>query len=534
MSPAPVCGRTYGSTGRSSVQTADPCARSWGHGATKPVPARGRRRVLLRAALAAPGAEAAPCGTPGNNEIVEENCLPGSPASEWDVVGRRRRGHPGLRDRHQRPAGRDGRASRSTPTPRTTGSTSTGWATTAATARGTSRRSSRRSRCRRTSRRAPIRRRPAWSTAATGPQSASWNVPGHRHVGHLLRQARARERRRRRQPRHVHRPRRRRRLRPAVPDVGHDLAGLQHLRREQPLRGQPGRAAPTRSPTTARSSPAATRPRTGSSTPSTRWSAGSSATATTSATPPASTATACRPSCSSTSSFLSVGHDEYWSGTQRANVEAARDAGREPRLLQRQRGVLEDPLGEQPPHARHLQGDARERQDRPRGEHLDRHLARPAPVQPAGRPAGERADGHRCSPSTRASAALRVPADDGKLRLWRNTPVASQLPGGVADADRRHRSATSGTRTSTTGRGPAGLVRLSSTTVERRRQAAGLRLDLRVRHGDAPPHALPRRERRRARTRWCSARARSSGRGGSTPSTTAAARRPMPRCSRRP
>ena len=25
--------------------------------------------------------------------------------------------------------------------------------------------------------------------------------------------------------------------------------------------------------------------------------------------------------------FLSVGHDEYWSGQQRANVEAARDAG---------------------------------------------------------------------------------------------------------------------------------------------------------------------------------------------------------------
>ena len=25
--------------------------------------------------------------------------------------------------------------------------------------------------------------------------------------------------------------------------------------------------------------------------------------------------------------FLSVGHDEYWSGTQRSSVEAARDAG---------------------------------------------------------------------------------------------------------------------------------------------------------------------------------------------------------------
>ena len=38
-------------------------------------------------------------------------------------------------------------------------------------------------------------------------------------------------------------------------------------------------------------------------------------------------AIAAAPSCSSTRSFLSVGHDEYWSGAQRANVEAARDAG---------------------------------------------------------------------------------------------------------------------------------------------------------------------------------------------------------------
>ena len=32
-------------------------------------------------------------------------------------------------------------------------------------------------------------------------------------------------------------------------------------------------------------------------------------------------------SCASTAAFLSVGHDEYWSGQQRANVEAARGAG---------------------------------------------------------------------------------------------------------------------------------------------------------------------------------------------------------------
>ena len=43
---------------------------------------------------------------------------------------------------------------------------------------------------------------------------------------------------------------------------------------------------------------------------------------------------------------MSVGHDEYWSSEQRANVEAARDAGVQPGLLHRQRDVLEDPVGE--------------------------------------------------------------------------------------------------------------------------------------------------------------------------------------------
>ena len=82
--------------------------------------------------------------------------------------------------------------------------------------------------------------------------------------------------------------------------------------------------------------------------------------------------------------FMSVGHDEYWSGQQRANVEAARDAGREPGLLQRQRGVLEDPVGDLHrrhghalPHARLVQGDAQLPQQPGPDQHLDGHLARP-------------------------------------------------------------------------------------------------------------------------------------------------------------
>ncbi len=42
--------------------------------------------------------------------------------------------------------------------------------------------------------------------------------------------------------------------------------------------------------------------------------------------------------------FLSVGHDEYWSGDQRANVEAARCRSK-PGLFQWQRSVLEDSVG---------------------------------------------------------------------------------------------------------------------------------------------------------------------------------------------
>ena len=102
-------------------------------------------------------------------------------------------------------------------------------------------------------------------------------------------------------------------------------------------------------------------------------------------------ATARAPSCASTSAFLSVGHDEYWSAAQRANVEAARDAGCQPRVLQRQRDLLEDPLGAQHrrardpvPHAGHLQGDARQRARPIRDRDLDGHLARPA-LQPARR-----------------------------------------------------------------------------------------------------------------------------------------------------
>ena len=66
--------------------------------------------------------------------------------------------------------------------------------------------------------------------------------------------------------------------------------------------------------------------------------------------------------------FLSVGHDEYWSGAQRSERRSGARRRRQPGVLQRQRGLLEDALGKQHRRNRHavpdaglLQGDARER-----------------------------------------------------------------------------------------------------------------------------------------------------------------------------
>ena len=96
--------------------------------------------------------------------------------------------------------------------------------------------------------------------------------------------------------------------------------------------------------------------------------------------------------------YLSVGHDEYWSGGQRANVEAARDAGVHLAFFSGNEVFWKtrwEPSidGSATPNRTlvDVQGDARQRQDRPAAGRVDRHLARSA-LQPAGgwRPAGER------------------------------------------------------------------------------------------------------------------------------------------------
>ena len=119
---------------------------------------------------------------------------------------------------------------------------------------------------------------------------------------------------------------------------------------------------------------------------------------------------------------------------------------RQPRVLQRQRDLLEDALGEldrrhrtrptgrssatrkATPRAAPSTSTAIGTSTATRTRRLDRAVA----TEPAGRrrrPSRERADRDRSAGAT-TTAAIQVPAADGKLRLWRNTghrPAAATL-----------------------------------------------------------------------------------------------------------
>ena len=148
--------------------------------------------------------------------------------------------------------------------------------------------------------------------------------------------------------------------------------------------------------------------------------------------------------------------------------------GREPRVLQRQRGVLEDALGAEHRRLgdrRTARSSATRRRTPTRRSipirRVDGHVARSA-LQPAGRrrPAGERADRHDLHGERRsATTRSRCPRPTARLRFWRNTGVADARAGADGDRCRPARSATSGTRTSTTASGRPGSIRLSTTTV---------------------------------------------------------------------
>ena len=169
--------------------------------------------------------------------------------------------------------------------------------------------------------------------------------------------------------------------------------------------------------------------------------------------------------------FMSVGHDEYWSGTQRAQVEEARAAGvhlaffsgNEVYWKTRWESAIST---DATPHRTlvcyketHAGQKIDPLPDVWTGTWRD---ARFSPPADGGRP--ENALTGTMFRVNSGTSAIRVPAAEGKFRFWRNTSVANLAQGSVAqmpdgtlgyewdeDADNDSR--------------PPGLIRLSDTTV---------------------------------------------------------------------
>ncbi|PRY32039.1 Ig-like domain-containing protein [Pseudosporangium ferrugineum] len=167
--------------------------------------------------------------------------------------------------------------------------------------------------------------------------------------------------------------------------------------------------------------------------------------------------------------FLSVGHDEYWSGTQRANVEAARDAGvhlaffsgNEVYWKTRWENSVDGSGTASRTLVCYKETWANDKID-PSGEWTGTWRdPRFSPPSNGGKP--ENGLTGTMFQSNNASFALQVPAAQGKLRFWRGTSVAglgtdqtaTLAPNTVGyesdeDIDNGFR--------------PAGLIRMSTTT----------------------------------------------------------------------
>ena len=169
--------------------------------------------------------------------------------------------------------------------------------------------------------------------------------------------------------------------------------------------------------------------------------------------------------------FLSIGHDEYWSGGQRANVEAARNAGVHLAFLSGNEVFWKTRWENST--------DASATPYRTLVSYKETHAnakidpdptwtgtwrdPRFSPPSDGGRPENA-LTGTIFMVNDGATTSIVVPAADGKMRLWRNTSVATlaagssaTLPNGTlgyewdVDADNGFR--------------PAGLIRMSTTTV---------------------------------------------------------------------
>ncbi len=170
--------------------------------------------------------------------------------------------------------------------------------------------------------------------------------------------------------------------------------------------------------------------------------------------------------------FLSVGHDEYWSGGQRANVEAARNAGvnlaffsgNEIFWKTRWENSIDGSATPYRTLVSYKETSANAKIDPTAtwtGTWRDPRFSPPAD---GGRPENALSGTIFMNNDTGTPYAITVPERDGKMRLWRNTSIAALAAGQTATLP----IGTLGYEWDTdldNGARPAGLFRMSSTTI---------------------------------------------------------------------
>ena len=138
---------------------------------------------------------------------------------------------------------------------------------------------------------------------------------------------------------------------------------------------------------------------------------------------------------------MDAGHDEYWTDSQVANVQAAANAGVNLAFSQRQRDLLADPViaehrqqrRRQPTLVSYKDTHFNQRSTHPgtaTGTFQDPRLGTP-PM-----PSNE-LNGHVVSRSIRTqyTHAITIPYGETQLRFWRNTSVAQTAPGQTASLE---------------------------------------------------------------------------------------------------
>ena len=171
--------------------------------------------------------------------------------------------------------------------------------------------------------------------------------------------------------------------------------------------------------------------------------------------------------------FMSVGHDEYWSGAQRANVEAARAAGVNLAFFSGNEVFWKtrwEPSidGSNTPYRtlvcyKETSANATiDPADPPIWTGFWRD-ARFSPPADGGRPENA-LTGTASEVSAPQDKAITVPQADGRMRFWRNTSIATLGPGQVATLPQSTLGYESDEDVDN-GFRPAGLIRLSTTTV---------------------------------------------------------------------